>query len=41
MKKIFTIATALVCSIMANAQTLTFKHDGNVIPNGGEIVVST
>ena len=41
MKKIFTIAAALVCSIMANAQTLTFKHDGNVIPNGGEIVVST
>lgn len=26
---------------MANAQTLTFKHDGNVIPNGGELVVST
>ena len=41
MKKIFTIAAALVCSIMANAQTLTFKHDGNVIPNGGELVVST
>ena len=41
MKKIFTLAAALVCSIMANAQTLTFKHDGNVIPDGGEIVVDT
>lgn len=41
MKRILVIASALACAVLVNAQVLSFKHDGKVIKNGGEICVST